>query len=134
MREMVWQGLAPDVVSYSAAISACEKGTMPEMALDLLKEMEHKGLEPDVITYTVAISACEKGKMPEKVLDLLKEMEQRGLEPNVMSRRRKGGGIRTSRQPEEKREHWLQKRIEEEARRTRCLPEGGRRRRLPPRA
>ena len=26
VREMVWQGLAPDVISYSTAISACKKG------------------------------------------------------------------------------------------------------------
>ncbi len=29
----------PNVISYSAAISACEKGVEPEQALELLREM-----------------------------------------------------------------------------------------------
>ena len=55
------RGLEPDVITYSAAISACEKGSQWERALELLDEMRQRGLEPDVITYSAAISACEKG-------------------------------------------------------------------------
>ena len=59
--EMVSQRLMPNVINYSAAISACEKGQKPKRALHLLQELQLRGILPDVITYNVAISACEKG-------------------------------------------------------------------------
>ena len=56
------EGLELSMISYSAAISACEKGKQPDKALELLEDMQRKGLEPDKITYNAAISACEKGE------------------------------------------------------------------------
>ena len=56
------KGLEPDVITCSAAISACEKAKQLRKALELLEEMRQKGLEPDVITYNAAISACEKNR------------------------------------------------------------------------
>merc|ERR1712190_431614 len=79
------RGLVPDVITYSAAISACEKGQRPQEALHLLQEMQLRGLVPDVITYSAAISACEKGQQPQQVLHLLQEMQLRGLVPNVIT-------------------------------------------------
>ncbi len=40
----------PKVISFSAAISACEKGARPEQALGLLREMQRQGVEPNVIS------------------------------------------------------------------------------------
>ena len=56
--------LAPDVITYNAAISACEKGQQPHTAMSLLTGMQPQDLAPDVITYSAAISACEKGQQP----------------------------------------------------------------------
>ena len=56
------QGLLPNVITYSALISACEKDALPQRALQLLETMLHQGLLPEVITYSALISACEKGK------------------------------------------------------------------------
>ena len=39
LQEMVHQSLMPNVVTYSAAISACEKGKHWEGVLGLLQEM-----------------------------------------------------------------------------------------------
>ena len=39
----------PTLVTYSAAISACKKGRMPQQALNLLQEMQLRSLLPDVI-------------------------------------------------------------------------------------
>ena len=60
-----------DVVSYSAATRACEKGEQWEKARALLREMPHRSVEPTVISYSAAISACEKGEQWEKALALL---------------------------------------------------------------
>ena len=57
---MTMKGIQPDVITYSAAISACEKGIQLEKALEFMEDMTMKGIDPDVITYYAAISACEK--------------------------------------------------------------------------
>ena len=49
LQEMVHQFLTPNVVSWSAAISACEKGKQWEGALALLQEIGHQLLTPDVV-------------------------------------------------------------------------------------
>jgi pentatricopeptide repeat domain-containing protein 1 len=72
------KGVKPDVITYNASISACEKGGQWEKALQLLEEMRAKGVEPDVILYSASISACEKGGQWEKALQLLEEMRAKG--------------------------------------------------------
>ena len=57
MREMVGNGLALDVISYSEAISACGKAHQWEKALELVREMVWQGLALDVIRYSASISA-----------------------------------------------------------------------------
>ena len=57
--------MVPDIITYSALISACEKGKQPERALQLFEAMKQQGMVPNVITYNTLISACEKGKQPE---------------------------------------------------------------------
>ncbi|CAK0902491.1 unnamed protein product, partial [Prorocentrum cordatum] len=71
--------------SYSAGISACEKGEQWQGALALLSEMWEAGLEPDVISYSALISACEKGEQWHRALALLSEMWEVRLEPNLIS-------------------------------------------------
>ena len=53
--------LEPDIVSYSASMSACEKGSQWVHALALLREMLGRRLELDVVSYSASLSACEKG-------------------------------------------------------------------------
>ncbi|CAK0882276.1 unnamed protein product, partial [Prorocentrum cordatum] len=71
--------------SYSAGISACEKGKQWERALALLSEMREAKLEPNVISYSAGISTCEKGEQWQRALALLSEMREAKLEPNVIS-------------------------------------------------
>ena len=55
-------GLEPNVITFSALISACEKGQQWQLALGFLEEMRWSGLELNVITVNAVISACEKGQ------------------------------------------------------------------------
>jgi pentatricopeptide repeat protein len=72
-------------IIYSAAISACEKGSQWQRALDLLQEMKDCDIRPVVIIYSAAMSACEKGGQWQRALDLLQEMKKCYVQPNVIS-------------------------------------------------
>ncbi len=65
--------LETDVVSYNAAISACEKGKCRELALELLEECK-TWVTANTISYSAAISACEKCAEWQRGLALLKTM------------------------------------------------------------
>ena len=57
------QGIQPDVITYSAAVSACVKSKDQwQTALRLLAEMQAQGIQPNVITATAAIGASEKSE------------------------------------------------------------------------
>ena len=45
------------MITYNAAIKACEKGQKPQQALHMLQELQPRGLLRTVITYNAAISA-----------------------------------------------------------------------------
>ena len=61
------QWLTPNVITYSAPISACEKGAKAERALGLFEVLLKNSRTPDVITYNASISASEKGVKAESV-------------------------------------------------------------------
>ncbi|CAK0843967.1 unnamed protein product [Prorocentrum cordatum] len=70
--------------SYSAGISACEKGEQWQRALALLGEVWEAKLEPNVISYNAGISACEKGGQWQPALALLTVMREAQLDPDVI--------------------------------------------------
>jgi hypothetical protein len=55
---MQQSGVVPDIIIYSAAVNACEKGTQWQRALGPLAMMQQSGLMPSVIAYSAAVSAC----------------------------------------------------------------------------
>ena len=59
----------PDVIPYSAAVSAREK------VLELLERMQRRRVEPDAISYNAAISACDNSEHAQKALELVGEMQ-----------------------------------------------------------
>ena len=63
--------MAFDVISISAAISACEKGGEWQQGLSLFNQPCKDGLSFDMISSTAAISACEKGAQWQHALRLL---------------------------------------------------------------
>ena len=68
--------MVPDVVTFNALISACEKAKQPERALEVFDAMQQQGVVPNVITYNALISACEKGKQPERALEVFQAMQR----------------------------------------------------------
>ena len=68
----VFTDIVPNVTTYSAAISACEKGQLHQQALRLLRAVQCHAIVPDVITCSAAISACGKGQQHQRALHLLK--------------------------------------------------------------
>lgn len=58
---MVQQLLMLGAVSWSAAITACEKGTHWDKALELPQAMAHSLLTPDVVSHNVTIGSCDTG-------------------------------------------------------------------------
>jgi pentatricopeptide repeat domain-containing protein 1 len=74
-----------DVISFSAAISACEKGGEWEKALQLMRVMVQNKHKLDTITLNAAISACEKSGQWETALGLLESMPGLGIAPNVIT-------------------------------------------------
>ena len=49
--------IQPDVISFSATASACEKGAQWQVALGLLSEMGEREGQPDTILFNAAVSA-----------------------------------------------------------------------------
>ena len=61
LAEMQDQGLSPNVITYSSAISACGQSYQWQMAVQLFDDMQWKYLWPNVITFNALISACGHG-------------------------------------------------------------------------
>jgi len=108
--EMKTDLLVPDAITYTAAISACEKDALWELAVTLLREMNTRdghaisatisvcakaaqweqalhilGNEPNLFAYTATISACEKAANWERALSLLDSMQASKVAPNVVA-------------------------------------------------
>ncbi|CAE8708476.1 unnamed protein product, partial [Polarella glacialis] len=66
----------PNVITYNAAISCCEKGRQWQMAFVLLRQLREARVEPSVVTCGAVLSACEKGLQWRRSLSLLGAMRQ----------------------------------------------------------
>eukprot|EP00913_Durusdinium_trenchii_P025933 g24333.t2 len=75
----------PSVISYNAAISACEKGWQWQHALKLFEAVPKAQVQPSVISYNAAISACEKGWQWQQALKLFWAIPKTKGRPNVIS-------------------------------------------------
>lgn len=70
------QGLAADVVSYNAALSACASGRQWAAALSVLQHMRQEGVNPNVVSFNAVLSACQRSGQWERALMLLDDMRQ----------------------------------------------------------
>lgn len=85
MDQMRKDRVAPDLITYSALINACEKGGQWQAALEQLSTMVCEQVQPNVITFNSAISACEKGAPAEVVVGLLDQMHAAGVQPDTIT-------------------------------------------------
>eukprot|EP00927_Polykrikos_kofoidii_P060738 TRINITY_DN55660_c0_g1_i1.p1 TRINITY_DN55660_c0_g1~~TRINITY_DN55660_c0_g1_i1.p1 ORF type:complete len:698 (-),score=92.81 TRINITY_DN55660_c0_g1_i1:71-2164(-) len=77
--------LSVDLVTFNAAITACERGALWGEAVDLLGIMRRFGLSPDVVSYSAAISACERFGSWEGALAVFEGMLHEGLSPDLVT-------------------------------------------------
>eukprot|EP00434_Breviolum_minutum_P025667 symbB.v1.2.022682.t1/scaffold2025.1/size93651/5 len=73
--EMPMVSVEQNIITFSAAISACEKAGEWRSALNILWEMKGRKLSADTIACSAAISACEKAAQWEVALQLLCNMQ-----------------------------------------------------------
>lgn len=74
----VWSAIRLDVISFNAAMSACNSDGWKD-ALQVFKDLKARRLEVDVISFNSAISACEKSQRWRQALSLLEEALQTSL-------------------------------------------------------
>ncbi|CAJ1401389.1 unnamed protein product [Effrenium voratum] len=75
----------PNIVSYGAAVSACEKGAQWQIALALLQELAAGSLRPNLLVCNAAISACEKGNQWRHAVQLLALMQTTGIQADMIT-------------------------------------------------
>ena len=75
----------PNVISYNAAVSACEKGGQWQEAMTLFEAMPKAQIQPNVISYNAGISACEKGGQWQEALALFEAMPKAQIQQDVIS-------------------------------------------------
>lgn len=61
LKEMRGRGIVPNVITYSAAISACEKAGRWQEAVRIMEDMIAEGVTPNFITYSALVNALDKG-------------------------------------------------------------------------
>ena len=69
----------PDVITYSALISACEKAQDPWRTSQVLNGMPQQGLMPNILTYKALFSACETGALPPEARQLFEATLHQGI-------------------------------------------------------
>merc|ERR1712048_480113 len=68
--------IQPNVISFSAAISACEKGAQWPWALSLFDGMQKARIQPDVITFNAAIHACGSAGEWQRASELFEKIKR----------------------------------------------------------
>jgi len=84
LNKMKEDRIAPDVISYSAAINACGSGGRWKEAVQLIQTMKQGGprVRPNKIAYTAAITACGRSGEWEEALRLYTDMKNAAVLPD----------------------------------------------------
>ena len=85
LKEMHALQFAPYIVSYNAALMACEKGHQWRAALALYQDMQNLHLPPDQVSFTTLIRNVGEQKLWDCVLQLLAMMDRNHTPPDVVA-------------------------------------------------
>ena len=80
-QQMLVRSQAPDVVSYNALVSACEKGEQRQAAVAVFQHSK----DPNIISYNALISACANGEQWQAAVAVFQQMLARRQHPDVIS-------------------------------------------------
>ena len=72
---MLGAQVAPNEISFSSAISACEASAQWQLALELLAAMPEFKVTPNHVCFNAVISAFEKFGLWQKAFQVLVQME-----------------------------------------------------------
>jgi len=68
------EGIAPDIVTYGALISALEKAGKWRAALDLYDEMLDDEIKPNSFIFTSVLNACERGRQWDRATEIFQAL------------------------------------------------------------
>ena len=74
--EMQATGLAPNVVTFSAAMEACGTDGNWEMGLELLREMKAQHVQPNTVTYSILLDLLTEAGQWQRALHLFMTLEK----------------------------------------------------------
>ena len=74
-------GLQPDLITFNAAMAACEKGSQWRLCFSILAEIQKVSLVANLITYNAALTACANCLLWLQALSLFGALSA----PNVLS-------------------------------------------------
>ena len=74
-------GLQPDLITFNAAMAACEKGSQWQLCFSILAEIQAVSLVANLITYNAALTACANCLLWLRALSLFGALGA----PNVLS-------------------------------------------------
>jgi pentatricopeptide repeat domain-containing protein 1 len=78
LSDMEQAGVAPNVITYSSAITACDRAGEWQQALLLLKHMtDVAAVQPNAITYSAVMSALARKGRYSEAMELLNNIKQR---------------------------------------------------------
>lgn len=100
--------LRPDIDIFTAAIWACDMGSKPDRAIELLKLAKYNGLKRQTSTFDAALSCMMKSGDYKQSLQLLKWMETENVPRSALSFKTALHALDTANKPEEMYELYLQ--------------------------
>eukprot|EP00929_Paragymnodinium_shiwhaense_P066860 TRINITY_DN33592_c3_g1_i1.p1 TRINITY_DN33592_c3_g1~~TRINITY_DN33592_c3_g1_i1.p1 ORF type:complete len:639 (-),score=153.19 TRINITY_DN33592_c3_g1_i1:398-2314(-) len=85
VRSLETKGVAPNLATYCAVISVCDRAHEVDLALKLLAEMPEVKLDPQTFVFNAAMNACARSARWVQAMDLLRDLKGRGLQPDVVT-------------------------------------------------
>jgi len=85
LEEMRFQGITPDVTTYTTAISALAKIGDYRQAIQWLSVMSWEGIPATTLTYNCVIDACANGGNSGKAAEIFAQMKERKVPVDIFT-------------------------------------------------